>query len=249
MVAGEFFSKEKPAQIEEGLVLNEAAVKALELESPIGKRVEENRVIGVIKDFHFYSLHQKIAPLIISSGLEAYAWVFLKIDGEDMESTIRFVETTWKQFAPAFPFEYSFLDDRIDAMYRTDRRIGRLINVFTALAVVVACLGLFGLASFMAERRAKEIGVRKVLGAPVSSIVIMLSKSFLKWICISNLIAWPVSFVLMNRWLQEFAYRTSFKPQLFPITGLFSIFIALFTVSTQSIRAALTNPVKSLRSE
>ena len=166
-----------------------------------------------------------------------------------MESTIRFVETTWKQFAPAFPFEYSFLDDRIDAMYRTDRRIGRLINVFTALAVVVACLGLFGLASFMAERRAKEIGVRKVLGAPVSSIVIMLSKSFLKWICISNLIAWPVSFVLMNRWLQEFAYRTSFKPQLFLITGLFSIFIALFTVSTQSIRAALTNPVKSLRSE
>jgi putative ABC transport system permease protein len=252
MAQGRFFSKEHPAD-NEAFVLNEAAVKAVGMESPLGKEFRafgiKGPIIGIVKDFHYKSLHTEIEPLILLIVPRMHYYATVRINGENIKNALAFIEETWKKFIPGFPFEFSFLDDRIDSLYRAEQRMGKVFNTFTALAIFVACLGLFGMASFTVERRTKEIGIRKVLGASVPSVLVLLSKESTRLILISNLIAWPVAYYVMNRWLQGFVYRTNINIWIFFLSAATALLIALLTVSLQSLKAALANPAHSLRYE
>jgi len=252
MVQGRFFSRDHPSD-NKAFVLNEAAVKATGMESPLGKGFRafgiEGPIIGVIKDFHYKSLHTKIEPLILLIAPQAYYHATVRVNGENLKSALASVEESWKKFAPGFPFEFSFLDDRIDNLYRAEQRMGKVFNSFTVLAIFIACLGLFGMASFNAERRTKEIGIRKVLGASIPNILILLSKESTWLILISNIIAWPVAYLIMHQWLQNFAYRTNIELWIFFASALAALLLALLTICLQSIKAALTNPADSLRYE
>jgi len=249
MANGRFFSPETVGDESGGLIVNERAVQAMNMESPLGKRVFDIPIIGILKDFHFESLHAPIKPLLIAYSPKEYRYIFIKINSYDVDETINSLETTWKNFARSFPFEFRFLDEHIDNLYRTDRQIGNLITWATVLALFIACLGLFGLASFTAEQRTKEIGIRKVLGASVSGIIILLSREFVKWILIANIIAWPVAYFCMTRLLRVYAYRININILTFILATAFALVVALLTVSIQSIRAALANPVNSIKYE
>jgi ABC-type antimicrobial peptide transport system permease subunit len=249
MAAGRYYSKEFATDTSTGIVINEAAVKVMGMESPIGKKYLGLEIIGVIKDFHFRSLHSKISPLTVAFQPNRYNYLLLKIQSKDIAATIEHMNETWAAIVPEFPFEFEFLDDKIDAEYKSDYRIEDIINSFTALIIFIACLGLFGLASYTAERRTKEIGVRKVLGSSITNIVVLLTKEFSKWILISNIIAWPVAYYAMDNWLENFAYRANLDWWIFIGSGGIALLIALLTVSYQAIKAALANPVDSLRTE
>jgi putative ABC transport system permease protein len=175
--------------------------------------------------------------------------MLIRIHPENISSSIAFIERTWERVIPMFPFEFGFLEEAVDRSYTNIRRTGDLITCFAVLAVCIACLGLFGLASFMVEQRTKEIGIRKVLGASVPGIFILLSREFIKWIVLANLIAWPSAYYFINNWLQNFAYRTNLSVWIFIFSGLAALAIALLTVSYQSIKAARANPVEALRYE
>jgi ABC-type antimicrobial peptide transport system permease subunit len=175
--------------------------------------------------------------------------VNVKTTGKSAPQAIAAAEKIWKQYNPEHPFEYNFMDEAFDRMYKSDQRTGKLFNIFAGIAIIISCLGLYGLATFTAEQRTKEIGVRKVLGASVGNITALLSKDFLKLVLIGNLIAWPVAWYLMHKWLENFAYQINISFWVFLLAGVLALLIALLTVSYQSIRAALSNPVKSLRSE
>jgi ABC-type antimicrobial peptide transport system permease subunit len=237
-----------------GIIINETSQKAMGFEDPIGKRVtlgEDNvfNIIGVVKDFHYVSLRTEIEPMILLLDPERCSQIVIRIDSENTPETLKFLGAVWKKYAGDFEFDYRFLDERLDFLYRGEQRVGRIINVFTILSVVISCLGLFGLASFMALRRTKEIGIRKVLGASISGVVVLLTKEFSKWVIVANLIAWPLSYFALSRWLQEFPYRTDIELWIFLGTGLMTFVIAILTVSYQSLRAALSNPADSLRYE
>ncbi len=180
---------------------------------------------------------------------EWFSYLSVRIRPENISTTIDFVEKKWHEFDPNRPFDYFFLDEIFDQMYRAEQRFGNTFVAFSVLAVVIACLGLFGLASFMAERRTKEIGIRKVLGASIINIVSQLSKDFTKWVIFANLIAWPVAFFVMNKWLQNFAYQVGLSLDTFLLAGVLALLIALLTVSFHAIRAAISNPVDALRHE
>jgi putative ABC transport system permease protein len=173
----------------------------------------------------------------------------IRLQAGDIPAAIDYVKTTWQRVIPAYPFDYKFVDQDIDRMYKGWEDMGKLLNYFTILAILIASLGLFGLASFTAEQRTKEIGVRKVLGASVRQVVLLISKEFTKWVLVANLIAWPISYYVMNNWLQGFDYRISMSWWIFISSGLLALFIALLTVSFQSIKAALANPVDALKYE
>jgi putative ABC transport system permease protein len=205
-------------------------------------------VIGVVKDFNFQSLHQEIQPLIILPESRG-GMMAVRIKPENIAATISSIETVWNKFQAGQPFVYSFLDEQFDSLYRAEQRVSKIVSVFAALAICVACLGLLGLAAYTAEQRTKEIGIRKVLGASVGGIVMLLSKEFLKWVLISNLIAWPLAYYFMNSWLQNFAYRIDMDIIVFLVAGIAAIFIALFTVSLQAVKAATSNPVEALKYE
>ena len=206
------------------------------------------RVIGVVQDFHFRSLHERIAPLAMVLGDNAGS-VIVKAKTKDMADLVTLAKKQWASFGSDEPFRYSFLDESYQATYQAELKTGRILGLFAGLTIFVACLGLFGLATFTAEQRTKEIGVRKVLGASVTSIVTLLSQDFLKLVLIAIVIASPIAWYAMNRWLQDFAYRINIEWWVFAGAGLLAVGIALLTVSFQSIKAALMNPVKSLRSE
>jgi putative ABC transport system permease protein len=243
-----------------GVILNETAAKLLGGSNLIGKRIVQftnpqektsiktYTVIGVVKNFHFESLRHSIGALAMVLDANSGAASF-RMSSTNLPALIGQIETKWKQVAPGQPFSYTFLEDRFDAMYRAEQRIGTIALTFAVLAILIACLGLFGLVAFMAEQRTKEIGVRKVLGASIMSIVALLSKDFLKLVLIAILIASPIAWYAMNRWLQDFAYKITIDWWIFALAGLLAIGIALLTVSFQSVKAALMNPVKSLRSE
>ncbi len=222
------------------------------MESPVGKHFralgKDGPIIGIIKNFNYKSLHTQIEPLILVMDPRVN-YTCIRINAEKINATIKFLEETWKKFAPGFPFEYSFLDGRIDNLYRAEHRMGKVLNSSTLLAILIACLGLFGMASFTAERRTKEIGIRKVLGASVPSVVSLLSKEFAKLVVISNLIAWPAAYYVMNHWLRGFAYRTNIQIWTFLMAAGSALLIAVLTVSYQTIKAAMANPVDSLRYE
>ena len=253
IIMGRNFSEDYGADAA-GIIINETSQKAMGFENPIGKRVtlgEDNvfNIIGVVKDFHYVSLHTEIEPMILLLDPERCSSIVVRINSENTPETLKFMGNVWKKHAGEFEFDYRFLDESLDTLYRGEERVGRIINVFTLLSIFVSCLGLFGLASFMALRRTKEIGIRKVLGASISGVVVLLTQEFSKWVIVANLIAWPLSYFALSRWLQEFPYRTDIKFWIFLGAGLMTFIIAIFTVSYQSLRAALSNPADSLRYE
>ncbi len=208
------------------------------------------KIIGIIHDFHFESIHQKILPLVLATPTEPnYRRISIKVAGSNMTAALAHVENTWKQFLPETPFEYTFMDDNFDRLYKSEQRQGSIFTFFSAIAILIACLGLFGLSAFAISQRIKEIGIRKVIGASVPSIVTLLSKDFLKLVAIATLIAFPVAWYAMHSWLEDFAYRSSIPWWIFPAAGIIAVIIALATIGIQSIKAATANPVKSLRSE
>lgn len=256
-VAGRAFDKEISTDAQTAFMINETAVKAFGWASPeeaIGKKLNtgfgrDGEIIGVYKDFHYRSLQSPIEPLVMAVNTGRLSNISLKIQTKDVASTMAFVENKWQELFPNHPFEYFFLDEEFNKQYAADEKIGRTFLAFTSIAICVACLGLFGLATFTAEQRTKEIGVRKVLGATVPNIVLLLSKDFTKLVIIAFMIATPVSYLLISRWLENFASRISIGWEIFIIAGAAVLLIALLTVSYQSIKAALANPVKSLRNE
>ncbi len=237
------------------IILNEAAIKLMHLKDPVGKTIKysdhDRQIIGVVKDFHFESLHEPVKPCFIILSGQNNVWnkMMVRIKGTEQAKTINAIQRLYESYNPGFPFDYNFLDEAYQKQYDTEARVSILSKYFAGLAIIISCLGLFGLAAFTAQRRRKEIGVRKVIGATVTDITTMLSKDFLKLILIALCIAFPVSWWLMNNWLQSFAYRISIAADVFLITGIGVVFITLLTVSFQAIKAAIANPVKSLRTE
>jgi len=252
MAEGRFFSREFSGD-RSNIVLNETAVKAMGLEDPVGKTLTISRrkgtVVGVIKDFHFETLGRQIGALCLFAPGEGFTYLFARVSPQNLDITIRSMQGVWEKFESHYPFHYQFFDDDFDSLYRSERRIGTIVKYFSVLAIFISCLGLFGLATFMAERRTKEIGIRRVLGASFMEIVILLIKEFAKWVLVSNAIAWPVAYFIMNKWLENFAYRTEIGAGIFLASAGLTLGIALLTVSFQSIKAATANPVDSLRYE
>ncbi len=252
IVKGRNFSKLHSSDTTAAVIINEAAVKKFGWKNPIGKQFEGTpvkTVIGVVKNFNFFSLHTEIGPLIMSVRPDIYNYLFVRIKPGDIPATVDFVERTWKNIVPGRPFDYSFLDKYFDDIYKADNQTGRMFGFFSSLAIFIACLGLFGLASYTVEQRTKEIGVRKVLGASVGGVVLLLSKDFLKLVFAAAIVATPVSYLVMSNWLREFAYRINIGPFIFILVGLTAFGIAFITISFQAIKAATSNPVKSLRYE
>ena len=239
----------------QALLINETAAGHLGWKDPIGRilanRSGRHQVIGVVNDFHFRSKHQKIEPLVISliPDNRYIYYASLRIKGENINRTLDFIKNTWRSMSPENPFQYFFLNDNFDQLYKSERRTSRLFDFLTAMALFIACLGLFGLAAYTAEQRSKEMGIRKVLGASVFNIFYLLSSEFTKWIVLSSLIAWPLAYYFMNQWLENFAYRTSLTPFTFILSAVIALLIALMTVSFQGLKTALSNPVESLRYE
>ena len=256
MIQGRNFSKEFGSD-SSGVIVNEMAAKLLGFSSPLGEKIYtyNNRnepiaynIIGVVKNFHFESLRQNIGPLCMMLGDARFLTSF-KVSTSNIQALVKQIESKWKVMAPGMPFSYRFLDDSFDEMYRSEQRVGKIAITFAVLAILIACLGLFGLVTYAAERRIKEIGIRKVLGATISNIIGMLSKDFLLLVVIAAVISFPIAWWGMNQWLQDFAYRIDISWWIFIIAGLMAAVIALITVSFQAIRAALANPVKNLRTE
>lgn len=256
MIQGRNFSKEFGSD-SSGVIVNETAAKLLGVSSPLGEKIYtyNNRnepiaynIIGVVKNFHFESLRQNIGPLCMMLGDARFLTSF-KVSTSNIQALVKQIESKWKVMAPGMPFSYRFLDDSFDEMYRSEQRVGKIAITFAVLAILIACLGLFGLVTYAAERRIKEIGIRKVLGATISNIIGMLSKDFLLLVVIAAVISFPIAWWGMNQWLQDFAYRIDISWWIFIIAGLMAAVIALITVSFQAIRAALANPVKNLRTE
>ncbi len=266
LLAGRNFSPQFATDEQEAFILNETAVRELGWGKPdlaLGKEIfwdtwgtggasdtlKRGRVVGVVKDFHVKSFHQRIEPMVMHIYPGGFNEFIVRIRPANTSATLNFLREEWATLAPDWPFDYQFLDDQFAKLYASEQTFGRLFGVFTGLSIFVACLGLFGLASFTAQQRTKEIGVRKVLGASVGSIVALLSKDFLKLVGISFILAVPLAWYVMGQWLQQFVYRVNIGWWVFAGAGLLALLIALLTISFQSIKAALVNPVKSLRSE
>ncbi|GLU53543.1 ABC transporter permease [Dyadobacter frigoris] len=256
MAAGRNFSKQYGTDKTEGFILNQTAIRLLGFKSPkdaignqFGYGKVRGQIIGVTKDYHFESLHQKVAPLVMFMQGNNMRWLSVQISGSNIKSSLAHVKKVWESRFPDKPFTYEFLDERFGNLYAREQTQQLLFGVFAGIAIFISCLGLLGLSIFMAELRIKEIGVRKVLGASVSNLVILLSSDFLKLVFIAIIIASPIAWYGMYKWLENFAYHTQISAWIFVGAGVLSAGIALLTISFQSIKAALTNPVKSLKSE
>jgi len=251
MVEGRFFSREFTTDEENAVVVNEAAIRAIGMKDPVGKWIlgQDLKIIGVIKDFNLRTLHHKVAPLVLSMTQSNLNHLFVKIAAANIPKTITSLRSSWNSVVPDYPFDFTFLDDQLEELYRADQRIGKIINAFAGLSLFVACLGLFGLASFVAERRTKEIGIRKILGASNPSLFHLLAKDFIKWILAANLIAVPFAVYAALKYLKIYAYHVNLGAVVFLIPGLLILLISLLTISWQAIKAATADPVKSLRYE
>jgi putative ABC transport system permease protein len=254
MAEGRFFSETFPSD-KGAFVLNEAAVDAMNMQSPVDKWFRypyydrKGPIIGVVKDFHHSSLHSQIEPFFMWIMPSEYRYMCLRIFPQGIRDTISFVEEKWKIYAAEFPFEYNFLDETVAQMYLSEQRSGLLLRYFTAIAILISALGLFGLVSFMLEQRSKEIGIRRMLGSSVVRISHLLAKTFLKWVVLANVIAWPISYWIMRGWLENYAYRTDLSWWIFLTGGLGALAVASFTVGIQVFRAAKANPAELLRYE
>jgi putative ABC transport system permease protein len=246
---GQFFSAAMSGSLAEKIVINETAVRALGFDSPIGKRLDDREIIGVVRDFPAHSLHSAIGPVAMVYDPAKFRYLFVKIKPGRDATALASLAGIWTRVAPEYPFEFTFLDQQIGDLYHGDRQQGGVINVFTLLALLIANLGLLGMASYLIARRRKEIGVRKALGASVPQIMAMLSREFTKWVAMASLLACPLAYHIMNRWLRAFAYRVSLGTGEFILSIALTFLIALLTISSQSLRAARANPVESLRYE
>ncbi|WP_373056294.1 ABC transporter permease [Zunongwangia sp. H14] len=263
LVAGRDFSREMPTDSDHAFILNETAVLELGLGSPeeaLGKTIlwptwrnpdtiKRGKIIGVVKDFNYKSLYEKVEPAVLQIYPDAYSKVAVKIKADNVEDALTQLKTVWNNFSPEYPLEYNFLDESFETMYQAEDKLKSLLWIFTAMAIFVGCLGLFGLAAYDTERRTKEIGIRKILGASVENIVLLLSKDFAKLIFIALIIASPIAWYFMKRWLQDFAYRINIGWAVFAIAGLLAITIALITVGFHAIKAACSNPINNIRTE
>ncbi|MCP4725581.1 MAG: FtsX-like permease family protein [bacterium] len=255
IINGREFSEEFGSDKGKSYILNEAAVKRIGWDDPIGQKfgfweVEEGRIIGVVKDFHFESLHKVITPLGIGVyDRENFNYISVRINSQNIDDTIQYIDNIWKEINPSRPFDYTFIDEQLDRMYRSERRMTESFGYFTLIAIFIACLGLFGLVSFITVQKTKEIGIRKVLGANVPMIINLLSKEFVLLVIISNLFAWPLGWFAMSKWLETFAFRIDLSVLFFIFAGFIALLIALATISYQAFRAAAANPVDSLRYE
>ncbi len=257
IIKGRNFSREFGGD-SSAVVINETTAKILGYDNPVGKKIYTSTdaqgntasytIIGVVKNFNFESLHQDVGPLCFRLGGGGGSGIF-KVNTADIKNLVSSIQAKWKTLAPGLPFSYRFLNESFDEMYRAEQRVGKIAMIFSVLAIFIACLGLFGLATFIAEQRTKEIGIRKVLGASVNGIVQMLSKDFMKLVAIAFVFAAPLAWWAMHTWLQDFAYRINIEWWFFAAAGLGALAIALLTISFQAIRAATANPVKSLRTE
>ncbi len=253
-IEGETFKTVPDNRLLREFIINEKAIEAMKVENPVGKSFkmwdrDPGVIIGIVKNVHNTSLHREIQPAFYVQFPYFYNYLIVNLKNENIDSTLGFIRDIVKEINPNFPFEFHFLDENIDRFYQTERQINRIITTFTFLAVFISCLGLFGLSLFMAEQRTKEIGIRKTLGASVSSIVGMMSKAFLILVAVANLIAWPAAYFIMKKWLQNFAYRIDMGLWIFALAASLALFIALLTIAFQSVKAATANPVDSLRYE
>lgn len=260
MAEGRYFSKAFPSDTS-AVVLNEAAVSAFGVKNPLGKELikvgqtssqrKTYKIIGVTKNFNYESLRGKIRPLAIHMlpGLNSGRFVSVRVSSNDYPALIAFMKNKWEEFSSEEAFNYDFLDQHLAQLYSSSQRTGKISTIFSVLAILISSLGLLGLAAFVTEKRTKEIGVRKVLGASTPEIVYMLSKEFTKWVILANLIAWPVAYFLMKNWLQNFAYRINISIWVFITAGVGALIVAFFTISFHAIKAALANPVDSLQYE
>ncbi|MDR3625839.1 MAG: ABC transporter permease [Ignavibacteriaceae bacterium] len=256
MVKGRFFSKEHSSDTI-SVVLNESAAKVFNITKLDGAYLVDSgrqpayQIIGIIKDFNFSSLHEAIRPLVIFPYRSKSFGEFLSVRTKpgNYANTLSFLQNTWKKYAGDEAMDYSFLDQKLQHLYLTDQRTSKIALIFSALAILIACLGLLGLVAFITEQRTKEIGIRKVLGASVPEIMVLLSKELTKWVLVANIIAWPLAYYLMSNWLKNFAYRINITLWVFFLSGLLALLIALLTMSVHAIKAATANPVKSLKYE
>ncbi|SDT29632.1 putative ABC transport system permease protein [Mucilaginibacter mallensis] len=259
LAAGKNFSTDK-TQNGRQYIINEALAKELLKDHPkapmsslLGDQFgfdSLGTITGIAKNFNFNSLHYKVEPMfMVSQNQWGFRDVSVKINGGNTKAAIAFIKSKWDSLYPDYPFEYQFLDDHFNEVYKADNQVSQIVGILAGLTILISCLGLFGLASYSAEKRVKEIGVRKVLGASVQNIVMLLASNFIRLVLIANLIAWPLAWWAMNKWLQDFAYRINIQWWVFVLAGGAAIMIAFFTVSFQSVKAAVANPVKSLRSE
>jgi putative ABC transport system permease protein len=253
IVSGNDFSKKKSTSSSNGFVLNESAIKLLGWtnEEAIGKEIngsETGTIVGVVKDFHFESLHEPISPIIFNH-FNNYTHVSVRISISKMKEAIDHIEKTLKKFVTNEPLKYSFLSDRYTRLYKSEASQRELFFIFAILAIFIASLGLFGLATFNTIQRSKEVSIRKVLGASVQSILQLLSKEIIILILIANAIAWPIAWYIMKEWLGDFAYHIEMNVLTYIGVGLLTILVTIITISTQTLKAALTNPATMLRSE
>jgi len=235
-------------------IVNQTALKMLGGEKFLRQEISltdwgKGTIIGVVKDFNFKSLHSKLEPLILCWDKQGHHLASIKIVSNNPSQTIKSIKEVYQSLFPAYPFTYKYMDDFTTGLYKKELKFGNLITVFTILSILICCMGMIGLISFITERKTKEIGIRKVLGASIPGIVSMLSKDFIKWVIMANVIAWPIAYYIMNKWLQDFAYRIDIGWWMFALSGGIALVIALATVSFQAIKAAIANPVKSLRYE
>ena len=256
LISGRNFSPQLSADRSDLIIVNETAARQWGWDDPIGKKIYvlEDRpvlktIIGVVRDFHMESLHKKIEPLFFEYRPASFRYISIKIQPDNISETLQYIEKTFKHIDPMLPFDFTFLDERFDRNYRAEEKLNQIVTCFTVLAIFVACLGLFGLACFAAEQRTKEIGIRKTLGASISGIIFLLTKEFTRWVLVANIIAWPIAYIAMNHWLQNFAYRINISWGIFMLAAILALSIALLTVWYQATKAARANPVESLRHE
>ena len=259
LLAGRNFSPERSAFRKE-FIINETLARQLLKDHPqtplswlIGKHLGDDticRIVGISKDFNFNSLHYKIEPMfLLDEGASSFSTVSVKIEGRQATRAIALIESTWKKILPEYPFSFQFLDDHFKELYRTDAQISGIVAIMACLAILISCLGLFGLASFSTEKRTREIGIRKILGASVRDVVILLSRHFIGLVLIANLIAWPLAWLALHRWIQDYAYRVAISWWVFVVAGISALAVALGTVGFLAMKAARSNPADSLRTE
>lgn len=258
LAQGRHFNMAHPTDATEGIILNEAAVRAIGWENPLGKifkfdRKYPKKVIGIVKDFHFSTLHLDIQPvaiqLIESNSWHTMQYFALRVQAARLPETVASIKKTVNAFSPIYPADFRFLDDRVEAMYRSEKRLASSFNLFTSIAIGIACLGLLGMASFITEKRAKEMSIRKVLGAGTGTITQLLTQSFLRWILIANILACPIAYFAFRKWLENFTYRIKLGPELFALSLAISITMALLTVAYQTVKTAKARPADVLRRE
>lgn len=256
LAAGRNFQKTLASDSTKAFIINEKAVQMLGWKSadeaigqPFKYSDRDGTIVGVLKDFHFESLHQEIAPIVMRISSASLYKITVRIRPDDMPATISFLQSIWNEYRKDYPFEYSFVDEKFDRLYRSEQKLGELFGFFAGLSIFIACLGLLGLAAFITEQRTKEIGIRKVLGASVGNIVAMVSGEFVKFVLIASVVAWLISYYSMNQWLKIFAYHTEVNPGTFLLASGAALFIALVTVGYQAAKAATANPVEALKYE